>query len=172
MRIRLQVPPHTLARHKWTPAEVELLGTMSDGELAERLGLRCSTIKNMRLSLKIPALRPSRQWKPEETKLLGALPDKALANQLGIHESSVRKARTRLNLRASQPRHDWTPEKLKLLGTMPDKELALLLGTSAAVVSYRRSQQGVAMRAGAPRIKTTGAAACFAGILSEKCACS
>jgi len=103
----LGIPPfHPKRRHagthEWTPQKLALLGTMSDAEVAEELGIHKATVSTKRKQLGIAASRPPRrvyQWTEELLALLGKVTDRELARRSGFSVSSVRRKRAALGIR-------------------------------------------------------------------------
>ncbi|MBI1178465.1 hypothetical protein GC207_13605 [bacterium] len=95
----------------WTAAEDKLLGTLSDGELARRLGR--STISVMRRRLRLGILLPvqSRLWTLEEDALVGAMPDRELAHKLNRTPAAVKIRRQRKGLPPFHHVQPKTPDK-------------------------------------------------------------
>jgi len=85
----------TPAKH--TDAQLRrVLGKMSDGEAAERLGLAVNTCLYHRRRLGIATCLPhSRTWAKRELKLLGSMPDGHLAEKLGCTRKHVFEMRKR-----------------------------------------------------------------------------
>ena len=70
---------------KWATDEINLLGTMTDSALAQRIGRSRKAVEHMRLSLEIPAFTPhQRKWSKREVAMLGVLPDGVIAKKLKI----------------------------------------------------------------------------------------
>lgn len=80
---------------KWTPELDALLGTMSDPQLADKLGCKSFHIKERRKKLGIPKYNG---WTEEDFKLLGTMSDKDAAKQMGRTITSVQAMRQRLNI--------------------------------------------------------------------------
>jgi hypothetical protein len=96
----------------WTPAEIQLLGTMPDSHVAAKVGRDSKTVEWKRTSLGIPAFRSrDRVWSKAELKLLGTMPDAAVAAQLGISRRCVLKTRERLGIAPFSPAN--TPKFLR-----------------------------------------------------------
>jgi hypothetical protein len=95
-RCKLGIPPfgrQGTRRRKWTDAEVELLGTMPDQAVADRLGLYASTVTDERGRRKIPKFCRRNTVLPEYVKLLGKVPDYRVAELTGLGKASVRRMR-------------------------------------------------------------------------------
>lgn len=76
------------------PAEIaELLGTASDAQVADRLGMSQPQVRRLRKKLGISAHMAMKRWTPAEVALLGTAPDKAIAKRLGRTRASVLYAR-------------------------------------------------------------------------------
>lgn len=65
------------ATHNWLPAEIALLGTRSDADVAGLLGLHWGTVRYERQRRKIAPCNG--EWTKDEIALLGLLPDRRLA---------------------------------------------------------------------------------------------
>src|SRR5438876_5426894 len=79
----------------WTKAELALLGTKPDAEVAKLTGRTFGTVWQKRRALGIaqPALR-FRKWTLAEDKLVGTAPDAEIALRLGRTESAIKSRRT------------------------------------------------------------------------------
>lgn len=123
------------AQHHWSDEDIELLGTKSDKEAGEILGLPQHVVVYKRLSLGIEAnvLEP---WQEDEIRLLGTDIDNKIAKRLGRSLFSVRTKRQRLGI--PQFRIDWTEEEIALLGTDTDKAIARRIGKSERTIRKKR----------------------------------
>lgn len=129
---------------RWTPEEVALLGTMSDKDVAVKLGVTSANVQASRYSRGIPSFnrrgRPTQiVWTAEMDALLGTVTDLEAATRLNVSISSIKTRRKALGhppLRKLGPA--WQPEWSVLLGTMPDVELAEKLGVCVDTVRVRR----------------------------------
>ena len=88
-------------KRPWMAEEDDLLGTMSDKDLARRLGRSTADIFARRRLLGIKAWAitgrpPRRLWTPQEDALLGTMTDAALAAKLGISMMTVYERRRKL----------------------------------------------------------------------------
>jgi hypothetical protein len=144
---------------EWTAAQLQLLGTMSDKEVARRVGRTESWVGVKRRSLGIPALMPGqRLWTASERALLGQVTDAEAARRLNRTVHSVYSMRQDLGIAACRSnyhvfikgRHPgnrkwewWMEEEDALLGTMSDEKLAKKLGRSVATVAKRREIKGI-----------------------------
>lgn len=72
----------------------EMLGKISDPELARRTGNAVTTVTKRRLALSIPSFR-GRRWTDDVVSLLGKVPDDVIAARLGIFASAVQWQRTK-----------------------------------------------------------------------------
>lgn len=81
------MPRRLLAKdrtHKaWTPRELSALGTMTDKEVAAKLGRTCEAVRMMRVRRSVPARHKTR-WTPEYLAALGKIPDRRLAECMDI----------------------------------------------------------------------------------------
>src|SRR6266508_1340789 len=95
-RIGLPTPPR-----RWTAREIRMLGRYYDAELSRRLRRSYDDVRNQRIRLHIPSLRPlrSKRWTRAEEKLLGKFPDQELARRFGRSRESVQQHRIALGLR-------------------------------------------------------------------------
>lgn len=141
---------------EWTPAMDGLLGTMSDKETAEKLGLSITTIRTRRVVLGIPIKQAPRivhnkfNWTPEIEAQLGTMGDRQLAEHLGVSRTHVTNRRKVLGIApkdeavTSSLKFEWTPEMDALLGSTLDKVIAKQLGLSTTSVSKRRNILNIA----------------------------
>jgi hypothetical protein len=101
-RLKRKVPPFTTQGTPWTQTEVDLLGKLTNQEIANRTGRRIAAVAQMRSRLGVPSCNVHR-WKPEEDRLLGTASDKEIAMRLNCSETSVRCRRRLLRIRRCQP---------------------------------------------------------------------
>src|SRR6266508_3671214 len=94
-----KVPDSVLARR--TGRKIRMLGRYYDAELSRRLRRSYDDVRNQRIRLHIPSLRPlrSKRWTRAEEKLLGKFPDQELARRFGRSRESVQQHRIALGLR-------------------------------------------------------------------------
>ena len=137
-------------RFSWDEAMISLLGTMTDAELARRLGIRHHVVTYKRLSLGIPPFRSikQREWGQEELGLLGKQSDQEVAKLLGFAKTTVTNKRKSLGIEAfafqSKLWRSWTEEELAMLGKDTDKEVARRLEIHEVSVAVKRRQLGIA----------------------------
>lgn len=110
----------------------DLLGTMSDTELADMYHLRRATVSLTRKGLGIPAFGSVERGVPKEgwKEVLGTMPDKDVALEYNVSLSTVQKTRKSLGIlyyleeqhqeRLKNRLVDWKP----LAGKVNDKALA------------------------------------------------
>lgn len=80
----------------WTEEAIAFLGTMSDPELADRLGVSRTPVKKKRKELGIGAYQvPFPEITPEIAAEFGRVSDSVLAKRLGVSASHIRRARLR-----------------------------------------------------------------------------
>ena len=99
-RRRLAIPHYYPDyRRLWTPAEEQLLGTMTDERLARRLKRSVETVRTRRAHKGIPVFHPKKHcWTADDDKLLGLRPDAQVAMLLGVSEATVRRRRNQLRI--------------------------------------------------------------------------
>ena len=137
--------PHGIA---WADDEERLLGTLSDQDLAQRLGRSLRAIILRRHQLHIPKFHSRRRpWTQAEEELLGTMPDRRFARKFkrSVRSVIVRRCEKGIPLLRRLKRR-WTPADDKLLGARPDAQVALLLGISRLAVSRRRQRLGISAR--------------------------
>ncbi len=145
------VPP---TEHTWTKGQLKLLGTMSDGNVARRIGIPQAQVMCKRRSLEIPAFdrKAKIRWTSKRLAQLGKEPDHLLARQWSVPQRAVRSKREELQIKpCPKTTRRWTPEQIKILGTCFDTEVARKLGISASQVAQKRKALGIApFRSSAP----------------------
>lgn len=151
--------PKPRERHKydWTPQNIALLGTMTDQQVADRIGGKADAIREKRLYLGIKAYkpqaspvkgkpRPNFNWTELAIALLGTKPDKQVAEELGLAITTVALKRRTLGIAGLKVRRPpiEMPAKLKLqLGKSSDASIAMKLGVSTSAVSRYRRRLGI-----------------------------
>jgi DNA-binding CsgD family transcriptional regulator len=99
LRISLPGQERTIAVPKpWRAEDDAMLGTVSDQEIASRLGRSATSVKARRTRLGIASNR--HWWTPGQDVLLGKFPDEELARRLGRSIEAVRARRERLGIPA------------------------------------------------------------------------
>lgn len=149
----LGIPPFhpkrrpSAAGYPWTPEEVALLGTMSDGAVAMELGITKGMVTWKRTRAGIPPFRAKRrvyQWTEAKLSLLGKMPDREVARISGFSVSSVQRKRTALGLApggkvgAVVP----TPELVELLH-QKSVEVNRQTGLSPTTIRVLRQKLGI-----------------------------
>ena len=96
--------------HYWTKKEIALLGTMSDGDVALRIGQKKASVAWKRGKLGIPPFgksfvnkRPPKAfdaWTRREVSVLGTMTDADAARRLNLAHSTVHKKRVALGIPA------------------------------------------------------------------------
>ena len=129
----------------WTREHAELLGTMPDRHLAQRLGITPVMVAYQRKRLGIKKFSPPSAWSDQHDHLLDTKTDHALAKELGVPKHVVLKRRCALKIPAFGPSGwpAWPKEQAQLLGTMPDAELAQQIGRSVSAVRQQRLTLGI-----------------------------
>jgi DNA-binding CsgD family transcriptional regulator len=144
MHVALPRPGH----QPWTTAEDKLLGTMTDRDLAQRLGRPQQVIRERRRQLAIATFYPAgrRPWTQAEEELLGTMSDQQLARRLKRTPESVKTRRAAKGIPICDPKkHRWTADDDKLLGLRPDAQVAMLLRISVESVKHRRHQLRISL---------------------------
>jgi len=93
------VHPYT---RTWSTAELALVGTMTDQDLAGKLGISCARVAFLRKGMGIVPFdrkRKDRQWLDEEDAMLGVQIDVEVAVALKITRVKVSKRRKALGIR-------------------------------------------------------------------------
>lgn len=85
----------------WRAEDDAMLGTVSDQEIARRLGRTTSCVKARRIRLGIASY--CRRWTPAEDVVLGKVPDEKLARRLGRTVEAIHARRERLGIPAPKP---------------------------------------------------------------------
>lgn len=135
-----------MPRTIWNAANHDhLLGTMTDRDLAKRLGCSRAAVTERRRKLRIPSFRPHRQpWRRSDEELLGTMSDWRLAKRLNRSVASVAARRRAKGIPIFNPqKHRWTAADDKLLGERPDAHVAALLRITRLAVKKRRRRLGI-----------------------------
>lgn len=141
------------SRFEWTPTMDALLGTMSDTDLAAKLGCSVNAVNTRRYLLGVSGFRQTRTssymfaWTPENDALLGTMGDRQLSEKLGVPLITVGNRRKLLGIEAkvvADYNLCWRPEIDALLGTIPDSEIAKQIGRSQRSVAKRRRLLNIA----------------------------
>ncbi len=134
--------PHGTA---WAADEERLLGTVSDQDLARRLGRSLRAISLRRRKLRIPKFHSQRRpWTQAEDALLGTMSDRKFARKFkrGVRSVIVRRCGKGIPLLVRQ-KYRWRPADNRLLGKRSDAQIALLLGLTQLAVSRHRQRLGI-----------------------------
>ena len=144
--------------HQWTEEEIVRLGTITDRELAEQLGVHimCVMMKRKQMGIqsfsKSSGIRKSRTWTKLEISLLGKKTDSVLAHEMGLGIGVLRKKRIELGIapkfgEKTSP-SKWTPEILVRLGKEPNQAIASEIGVSREAVRQKCVKLGITLRSG------------------------
>lgn len=92
-------------RRIWSDEEIAMLGTMSDVDLAEKLGIPKANVTSRRHKLGIAPFNAhksitTRPWTDKEIALLGAMPDASVAHMTNRALNSVQQMRHRMRIPA------------------------------------------------------------------------
>ncbi len=122
----------------------DLLGTMSDNKLAQKVGCSRENIRLLRKKYDIPRYEKHKiEWKDRELELLGVFSDGEVSKLTGYSCDIVRKKRLELFIPAYKFGRKWNDEEIALLGTMSDRNLGRQLGISHNVVRNKRQELNV-----------------------------
>ncbi|HTV43099.1 MAG TPA: hypothetical protein VMF08_21220 [Candidatus Sulfotelmatobacter sp.] len=154
-RRALRIPPFKAQakRRYWKPSEVRLLGTVTDQELAQKLGRTFFSVRVERIRRGIPAITKPRGLSAKYLKLLGKVPDAALAQMTGrsvLTIASLRRQHTTVRFIGGTiqgPPRAWTAEEIVALKRLTIRDAAAKFKCSKAEVHRARRQFGVAARA-------------------------
>lgn len=136
---------HSKPVHVWNRKQLSLLGTISDGELGQRIGIQTSAFFLKRSSMGIAPSRPLTRlkWTPREIALLGKYSDEEVARLLKTSRKSVIKKRQDLGIqchaKSSKLWHSWTDQEIAMLGKMIDREVAEIIGIATMCVTNKRN---------------------------------
>jgi hypothetical protein len=91
-RLKLGIPPAANPKCRpWTEAELSLLGTEPDSDVARRIGRPYVAVRDKRNQLNIPYQNPRYDWwKPDELALLSTLPEEEVARRTNRSVKAVR----------------------------------------------------------------------------------
>ncbi|HTV39279.1 MAG TPA: hypothetical protein VMF08_01780 [Candidatus Sulfotelmatobacter sp.] len=138
----------------WTPEEDALLGTLSDAEVAKKLGCSIMRVFRRRSLLGVKNKNPMRRkWTQEEIALLGTKSDREVGLLIGKSVGNVRFKRIELGIPFKNEHYEaWKPEELALLGKLPDEEVAARTRHSLSSVRQARHKRHIqGTRTTAPR---------------------
>ena len=130
-----------------------MLGSASDGEVAELLGLPKHCVRYKRRCLQIPPAREaspssSGRWSQRRVALVGTAPDPEIARRLGVHPGSVAYQRRKRGVPPFRPRpkrHPVTAELVAALGRASDNSVARRFGVSVPLVTRERERRAIAL---------------------------
>jgi hypothetical protein len=132
-------PPCNPVWKPWTAKEKELLGKMTDGEVALRTGHPVRSVKATRCKLGVTCFDPrNRPWLPNEDALLGQVADEEIARRTGHTFAAVRTRRIARGLRDPSAQRRWTPNEILLLGTAGDEDIAAQVNRTLSSVRSKR----------------------------------
>lgn len=131
----------------WRKAEIALLGTDTDKEIAKQLGVSASQVRQKRIEYDVPPFQqqPPVKWTKKNLALLGVINDQELAYKMKVNPGTVSAKRNELGIeRADDHRQAWRDKKNRdLLGTMSDGALARKLGITPSAVRLKRVAEGI-----------------------------
>lgn len=141
-------------RHKWTFAQIALLGTMPDARVAQQFGLHVSTVKNKRSRLGIAPSRPHTIDRAEVQRVIEAEGVSAararwsvdvvkpVALKLDVWEGHVRQ-RYLAAAAARRRNPPWSEEWDSLLHDHTTYELSAKTGVPVSTIQRRRETLGI-----------------------------
>lgn len=150
--------PIIRVEYDWTPENVALLGKMSDGDVAARIGGKADAVRHKRKTLKIKPFKSKHgltkgkprinfNWTEEALNLLGTKTDKEIALLLGLSSSGVARKRRLLGIAGKGQFLDPVVIPLSLvrrLGKWTDAKIAKEMGVSASVIARCRQRRNIA----------------------------
>ena len=129
------------------------LGSISDKQLAELVGISLNYISAERQRRGIPPYRRCRdpiKWNKKMIDRLGTDTDKAIGKMFGIAENTVMVKRTELGIapfggkrKPQGSRYSWPKRLLDMLGKVSDKEMARQIGCSPGLIGIQRRKLGI-----------------------------
>jgi hypothetical protein len=127
------------ASNAWQSWELDLLGAVTDLEVARITGRTHKAVSSKRISLRILARGPYLFWRKNEEALLGAMPDREAAKQLGRSLRAVQRRRHELRIPATETlARIWKPHELAMLGRLTDLEVSRRTGRPRVSVYKKR----------------------------------
>jgi hypothetical protein len=147
-RLRHHLPPFRFKRRQWKPAEIAMLGKVSDKEVSRQTGWRRNVIAAKRKKLGIvyqaALVRP---WRRAEDKLLGTGSDRDVAKMLSRSIHSVSMRRRKLRIKQANPNYRyWTNREDRFLRIGTIDQAARRLRRTAAAIKHRRVRLGLPRR--------------------------
>lgn len=137
-------------RLAWNAAQLAILGTAPDAEVAAAVGVNDSAIHSMRKRRGVPAFGQSREklahsWTKKQLSWLGKLPDVEIARRVGLNTATVSVKRRGMGIetKSKHSGRQWTAKELKLLGTDSDVAIGKKLGLGRRSVRLKRSSLGI-----------------------------
>jgi uncharacterized protein (DUF433 family) len=121
----------------------DLLGTMSDNKLAQKVGCSRENIRLLRKKYNIPVYKKPDTWSNEHIELLGKLPDKQVSEITGHKVYKVFEKKKELNIAGYTTERKWSEEELALLGTMSDYQLSQKLDITQSLIQRKRKSLNI-----------------------------
>lgn len=96
---------------QWTEEEIALLGTLTDNQVARRIGdISYIAVQKKRRALGIPPAKPVHPpWTSEQIAMLGVLSDAELAQRTGRSSKAISQKRNQLGI--PRVRREWTKDE-------------------------------------------------------------
>ena len=131
---------------RWTEAELRLVGTLPDLQVAALTGRTLSAIQTRRITVMgLPCVSGrGRKWTPEEDRLLGKYSDRDLAKRFNCTSATIARRRELMGVPSFHRENArlWTAAEEKLLGTDSDAQIARKLGRTKKSVVHHRHKMG------------------------------
>jgi DNA-binding transcriptional regulator YdaS (Cro superfamily) len=140
-----------LNRVDWDSCKVKLLGTASDAQIATRLGVTKTAVRQQRVKRAIPPFGKTRaelnhDWTQKQLEWLGKLSDAEIARRIGVSPPTVGWKRRCMGMAASKQGkgcREWSTQELAMLGKLPDTEVAAELRLHRHQVALKRMELGI-----------------------------
>ena len=152
-RMTLGIPPYGEAvPEPWPnlpPKAIALLGKEFDVKIAEDFQISRIKVRELRVLMGIPALKPPVithfDWNAESEALLGTDSDANIGRILKIPSKQVQFRRDKLGIPpyGKGNKVEWTQEKIELLGKFPDHHLANLFHVPQGLITKKRAELGI-----------------------------
>ena len=82
----------------WTAQMDALLGTLTDREVGQKLGIHQASVRKRRMKLGIAPERGGYRWSAQDLLLLGTMSDREVGTRLGVSGETVRQKRLELRI--------------------------------------------------------------------------
>lgn len=130
----------------WTEEALSLIGTMTDAEVAKRLGLSNGAVSLKRRSLGIPGRsvkHPAIDIPDNLRPYLGVWSDAAIARKIGVSAGVVSRQRRQNQIKATTDPNFFPDEGIPRLGKVSDSDLAREYKVAPQTVNNQRRKRGI-----------------------------